>query len=75
MKFHTHAVVAYAGRTRCHTARRIGGAWVERGGCDRCRVKRWTCRSVPTASGSFPRCVRGKHPRRVVELDVIVIGA
>jgi hypothetical protein len=75
VKFRSHTVIAYAGRTRCRTARRIGRAWVARGGCGTCRVKRWACRSVPTDSGSFPRCVRGRHPRRVVELDVIIRGA
>jgi hypothetical protein len=75
VKFRTHTVIAYAGRTRCRTARRIGRAWVARGACGRCTVKGWRCRPVPTDSGSFPRCVRGKHPRRVVELDVIVRGA
>jgi hypothetical protein len=74
VKYRTHTVIAYAGRTRCRTARRIGRAWVARGGCGRCTVKGWRCRPVPTDSGSFPRCVRA-HPRRVVELDVIVRGA
>ena len=65
--FHTHAVVVYAGHTRCRTARKVGRGWVAGrvpGG--------WRCRAVPTDSGAFPRCRRG---RRVVEVDVVVRGA
>jgi hypothetical protein len=71
----SHAVVVYAGRTRCATARRVGRTWVARGGCVSCHVRGWRCRSVPTDSAAYPRCVRGRQPRRVVELDVIVRGA
>jgi hypothetical protein len=70
VKFRLHAVFVYAGHTRCRTARRVGRAWVTGR-----TLRGWRCRAVPTDSGSFPRCVRGRHPRRVAELDVIVAGA
>ena len=71
-KLHNHRVVVTAITADCATAKRVGRAWLGRGGCGECRVKGWRCRAVPDSGTT--RCARPHRPRRVFELDVVIRG-
>ena len=71
VELHAHEVHVFVGNTSCRTARRLGRAWVRRGGCNDCRVKAWRCRGAPSETTTV-RCKRPGHPRRVVVLDEVI---
>ena len=73
VQLHAHEVQVFVANTSCRTARRLGRAWVRRGGCNDCRVKAWRCRGAPETT--TVRCKRPGRPRGVVVLDERISGA